>query len=447
MSVDDVVISGMSGRFPMADTTDEFAGNLFAGVDMVTEDDTRWPTDIFNVNNRFGKILTYNRFDSTFFGLTEAVVNNLDPQGSMQLETVYEAIVDAGVNPNDLRGTKTGVYVGAMDMSVIGHINTDMFQPDIPGNLQSHLYRSTCEQNLFYASRISFVFDLKGPSMIVDTACSSSATAFEFAYIQIMAGRLDTALVVGTNMQLDQSNMRLFQELGMCSPRGVSAPLDREADGYVKSEVVGCLLLQRRANARRVYAAIRAVRVNNDGYKMDGMFHPSDAAQEELIADTVADAGINPLDVTYIEGHLTSTKVGDVEEVKAIYSAYCKIPGRKTPLPIGALKSNLGHTEASSGLASIIKVLISYENECIPPNINLNQLKDELAAYFPPLMSVSKLQQYVPGMGGTNAHIILEPNYKLLRSDGLRIAQTIPRIVNICGRTQQSVKHIMDFIE
>ncbi|CAG2178215.1 unnamed protein product, partial [Oppiella nova] len=180
-------------------------------------------------------------------------------------------------------------------------------------------------------------------------------------------------------MQLDQPHMRLFQELGMCSPRGVSAPLDREADGYVKSEVVGCLLLQRRANARRVYAAIRAVRANNDGNKMDGMFHPSGAAHEELIADTVADAGINPLDLTYIEGHLTSTKVvGDVEEVKAIYNAYCKIPGRKTPLLIGALKSNLGHTEAGSGMASIIKMLISYENECIPPNINLNELKDEL---------------------------------------------------------------------
>ncbi|CAG2174696.1 unnamed protein product, partial [Oppiella nova] len=188
MSVNDVVISGMSGRFPMADTTDEFARNLFAGVDMVTEDDTRWPRDIFNVNNRFGKILNYNRFDSTFFGLTEAVVNNLDPQGCMQLETVYEAIVDAGVNPNNMRGSNTGVYVGAMDMSVMGHITTDMFQPDIPGNMQSHFYRTTCEQNLFYASRISFVFDLKGPSMTVDTACSSSATAFELAYTQIMAG-------------------------------------------------------------------------------------------------------------------------------------------------------------------------------------------------------------------------------------------------------------------
>ncbi|CAG2172386.1 unnamed protein product, partial [Oppiella nova] len=369
----------MSGRFPMSDTTDEFARNLFAGVDMVTEDDTRWPRDIFNVNNRFGKILNYNRFDSTFFGLTEAVVNNLDPQGGLQLETVYEAIVDAGVNPSYLRGSKTGVYVGAMDMSVMGHITTDMFQPDIPGNIQSHLYRTSCEQNALYASRISFVFDLKGPSMTVDTACSSSATAFELAYTQIMAGRLDTALVVGTNMQLDQSNMRLFQELGMCSSRGVSAPLDGEADDFVKSEVVGCLLLQRRANARRVYAAIRAVGVNNDGYKMVGMFHPSGEAHEALIADTVADAGIDALGVTYVEGHLTSTKVGDVEEIKAIYNAYCKKQGRKSPLLIGALKSNLGHTEAGSGMASIKKVLISYENECIPPNINLNELKDELA--------------------------------------------------------------------
>ncbi|CAG2167696.1 unnamed protein product, partial [Oppiella nova] len=138
--------------------------------------------------------------------------------------------------------------------------------------------------------------------------------------------------------------------------------------------------------------------------------------------------------------------VGDPEEVKSIYNAYVKAPGRKTPLPLGALKSNMGHAEAGSGVASIIKVLISYENECIPPNINMTQLKDELEAYCPPILPILKPYPYEPGLagvnnwgvGGANAHIILEPNYKLLSSDGLRIAQTIPRIVNICGRTQQS---------
>ncbi|CAG2110764.1 unnamed protein product, partial [Medioppia subpectinata] len=146
-------------------------------------------------------------------------------------------------------------------------------------------------------------------------------------------------------------------------------------------------------------------------------------------------------------------QAGDPQEVKAIYNAYCE--GRTEPLPLGALKSNMGHSEAGSGVAAVIKVMIAYENECIPPNINFNTLKGELEKYFPPLLAVTEKYPYTPGLagvnnfgiGGSNTHALFEPNYKLETNDRLRIAEKIPRIVNICGRTEDAVKYVMDFIQ
>ncbi|CAG2178097.1 unnamed protein product, partial [Oppiella nova] len=326
---------------------------------------------------------------------------------------------------------------------------TDGYPEEAQPDLRSYLSTGILpmfNMKSFHSSFISFVFDFKGPSMIVDTACSGSGTAFCLAMNDLRLGHIDNAIVCGTHMTFEPFLLQMSQELGICSPRGVSAVLDEGADGYVKGEVVCAVFLQRREMARRVYASVRSARMNIDGHKTGGMFMPLSESQEELMVDTYKEANVDPLELTYFEAHCTGTKVGDPLEVKAIYNAYCKGPGRKEPLPLGVLKSNMGHAESGSGTASIIKVLISYENDCIPPNLNMTKMKDECAVYCPPLMPIVKSYPYKPGLaainnfgiGGVNAHIILEPNYKLLSSDGLRIAQTIPRIVNICGRTQQS---------
>ncbi|CAG2108061.1 unnamed protein product, partial [Medioppia subpectinata] len=244
-------------------------------------------------------------------------------------------------------------------------------------------------------------------------------------------------------------------ENGMCSPRGVAAVFDENADGYVKGEAVCCAFLQRRRNARRVYATVLAARMNIDGNKTTGMYFPSADAQQQLMIDTYNEANVDPLEVTYFETHCTGTKAGDPQEIKAIYNAYVKAPGRTEPLPLGALKSNVGHSEAGSGMSSLIKMCIVYENECIPPNLNMKQLKDECLPYCPPLKPIVECTPYKPGLaaldnfgiGGANAHVLLEPNPKVGTSDGLRIAETIPRIVNICGRTEDAVKYVMDFIQ
>ncbi|CAG2171295.1 unnamed protein product, partial [Oppiella nova] len=440
MSANDVVVSGISGRFPLSDNTDQLAKNLYDKVDMVTGDDTRWPVDLYDMNPRMGKIMDFNKFDSTFFGLMEQMMNEVDPQARMLLEVVYEAIADAGVNPQDLRGGRTGVYVGVSIYANTQGYPEDI-QPDIRNNLQAAVLNSMSNTKTFYASRISFVFDLKGPSMIVDTACSAS--------------NVDSAVVCGTHMLFEPFVLQFQQEGGLCSQRGVAAVLDQEADGFIKGEAVCCNFLQYRKNARRVYATVLAAKMNIDGFKTIGMFFPSAEAQEELMTEAYKEAGVDPLDLTFFEAHCTGTKAGDPQEIKAIYNAYCKGPGRETPLPLGVLKSNMGHSEAGSGTAAIIKVCIAYENECIPPNLNMTQIKDECAVYCPPLEPIMESLPYEPGLaginnfgiGGANAHVLLEPNYKLGTNDSLKIAQTIPRIVNICGRTERSVKHIMDFIE
>ncbi|CAG2176498.1 unnamed protein product [Oppiella nova] len=376
MSANDVVISGMSGRFPLSDNTDELARNLYAGTDMVTGDDTRWPIDLLDINPRMGKITDFNKFDSTFFGLADQLVTEIDPQARMLLEVAYEAIMDAGINPREIRGSNTGVYVGVSMYPACEGYPEDM-QPDARSTIQQLALISMSNIKNFYASRISFVFDLKGPSMIVDTACSASLTAMTVAMNDMRLGQIDNAIVCGTHMVFEPFILQLQQESGLCSQKGVSAVLDEGADGFVKGEAVNGVFLQRRHNARRVYGTVRTARMNNDANKTIGMFFPSTVAQEELMVSTYTDAGIDPLELTYFEAHCTGTKVGDTQEVKAIYNAYCKAPGRQTPLPLGVVKSNLGHSEGGSGITSIIKVLISYENECIPPNRNLNQLKSE----------------------------------------------------------------------
>ncbi|CAG2101324.1 unnamed protein product [Medioppia subpectinata] len=425
-AMDDVMITGMSGRFPMSDTIDEFARNLYEGRDLITDDHNRWPKDLFGINPRMGAIGSCDRFDAAFFGQLGADL--MDPQLRMLLEVVYEAIVDAGLQPQQMRGTNTGVYVGGSNVN-----------SGLPDDLEPDLANSA------------------------------------IAILHKELGHIDNAIVCASNLWLQPILYQCSQVQGLCSTRGVSAPFDSGADGYVKADAVCAVLLQRRPDARRVYATVRAVRLNVDGAKKDGMYQPSSDAQESLMRRTYTDAGIDPRKLSLVELHSAGTQAGDFREVKAIYNAYCKPTARTEPLPIGSLKSNMGHAEGAAGLVSLIKVLIAYENECIPPNINLGTLHAEIAPFVPPLLPVVKSYYYKPGngqlhgksvpyregspkgglaavdslgVGGANAHVLLEPNYKLATSDGHQnVADIMPRIVNICGRSEESVKYIMDFIE
>ncbi|CAG2118837.1 unnamed protein product, partial [Medioppia subpectinata] len=358
-----------------------------------------------------------------------------------------------GISPEKLRGSRrVGVYVGTTVYSNIESLLEEI-QPDVMPTMEVLSMMNSITINTMAANRLSYVFDFRGPSMTIDTACSASLSALNVALNDIKLGNIDYAVVAGIHTTLQPLAIQIGQKGGILSPRGQSCPLDESADGFVKAEAVCCVLLQRRQSACRVYASVRSAGINNDGKKTIeyasvrsaginndgkktiGMFCPSSEAQEELMVDTYTKAGIDPLELTYIEAHLTGTKVGDPAEVLAIYRAYCERTGRTQPLPLGTLKSNMGHSEGASGLTSLIKVMIAFENECIPPNLNIKNLKQEIRQYCPPLLPVTQKLKYKPGLaavnnfgiGGVNDHVIVEPNPRVPSGDSHRLCEPMAR--------------------
>nr|QMX41630.1 fatty acid synthase FAS2 [Dioryctria abietella] len=437
---DDIVMTGMSGRLPESDSIEEFATNLFEHVDMVTADDRRWPTGLHGLPDRNGKLKDLAHFDATFFGVHAKQAHLMDPQLRLLLELTHEAIVDAGLNPAELRGSRTGVYVG------VSNSETDEMWTLDPDKINGYALTGCCRA--MFPNRISYTFDLKGPSYAIDTACSSSMFALSQAVAAIRAGHCDAAVVAGANLCLKPGNSLNFHRLSMLSPEGRCAAFDAEGRGYVRSEATVAVLLQKRADARRVYATVRGARMNTDGNKEQGITFPAGAMQRQLAEETFAEARLRPQDVAYVEAHGTGTKVGDPQEVNAIADLFCK--DRKTPLLLGSVKSNMGHSEPASGLCSIAKVLIAMERGVIPANLHFKSPNPDIAALNDGRIKV--VDTNTPwdgglvainsfGFGGANAHIILESE----RSKRPRVKNSgsVPRVVLASGRTEEAVQALL----
>ncbi|XP_052754570.1 fatty acid synthase [Galleria mellonella] len=438
----DVVITGLSGRLPESDTIDEFAQQLFDGVDLVTADDRRWTPGLHGLPERNGKLKDLSHFDATFFGVHAKQAHLMDPQLRLLLEVTYEAIVDAGYNPVELRGSRTGVYVG------VSNSETDEMWTLDPDKINGYALTGCCRA--MFPNRISYTFDFKGPSYAIDTACSSSMFALAQAVDAIKAGHCDAAIVAGANLCLKPGNSLNFHRLSMLSPEGRCAAFDAEGRGYVRSEATVAVLLQRRAQARRVYAAVRGARMNTDGHKEQGITYPAGDMQRQLAADTFRQAGLRPQDVVYVEAHGTGTKVGDPQEVNAIAELFCK--DRKTPLLLGSVKSNMGHSEPASGLCSIAKVLIAMEKGVIPGNLHYKTPNPDIPALSDGRIKV--VDRNTPwegglvavnsfGFGGANAHVILESDGAEAEAAAVRGADALPRLVLASGRTEPAVRALL----
>ena len=319
-------------------------------------------------------------------------------------------------------------------------------------HLETSLWIAGTAKNM-YANRVSFSFDLRGPSMVVDTACSSSLVAFDLAVTDIRLGKCDMAIVGATQLNLQPFTNWIFQNNHFNAPDGVSKVWDKDADGFVRAETIGCILLQKKPEAKRIYCTVVHSKTNIDGYKKSGNFFPSKDSQQRLLEEACVEANVDPNEIDYFEAHGTGTRAGDPEEAKAIAGAYCR--NRQKPLLIGLLKSNIGHGEGTSGLASIAKTIVSFENKLIAANLNLKVIKPEIARFCPPLVPVNENTPFEPkycgvnsfGLGGVNGHAILLANKKELSPDAHLIADKIPRLVNYCGRTQESIDYMFDFIQ
>lgn len=299
---DEIVISGISGRFPNTANVAEFAANLYNKVDMVDDSETRWKHIDPELPRRTGKTVNLEKFDASFFSVHHRQANAIDPQCRMLMEHSYEAVLDAGINPKSLRGSRTSVVVGCCFVESESHLFYEKTLKDGLG--------LTGSARAMLANRISFALDLHGPSFLVDTACSSGCYALDAAFESIRSGECESAIVGATNLLLHPHLTLQFARLGVLSKTGFCRPLDKDANGYTRAEAVTVLFLQKRRDAKRAYANVVYCKTNNDGFKKESITYPSGESQIRLLDEFYKDLKMDPTLVDYVEGHSTGTYVG-----------------------------------------------------------------------------------------------------------------------------------------
>ena len=363
---DEIVISGISGRFPESTDMNEFMANLLQHVNMVTVNDRRFKPGLYGIPPGFGTLKEIDRFDADAFGMLPSHVRKTDPQLRMTLETTFEAMADAGVNPADERGSRTGVFLGLCTAESLTLLSSD------PNRIDG-LALIGCSASMF-ANRVSYAFDFKGPSCAYDTACSTSAFALEAAVSAMRAGKCEAAIVTASTLILTPTGNVQFDQLGMLSKDSACKSFDKSGDGFARAEAVATIYLQRASVARRAYASILHIKTNTDGYKENGITFPSAMMQEELLRSVYKEAGINKNDVAYVEAHGTGTAAGDPQELTALSKIFRgRSRALENPLLVGSVKSNMGHAEGASGLCSIAKIVVMLQTGVIPPNLHFKQ--------------------------------------------------------------------------
>ncbi|CAG9990181.1 unnamed protein product [Clonostachys byssicola] len=356
-----------------------------------------------------------SHFDAPFFNFPTEVADSMDPQLRMQLEGVYEALESAGIPMEQFAGSKASVFAGA---SFRDYHDTLMRDPDFLPR-----YFLTGNGAAMGANRISHFYDLRGPSMTVDTGCSTTLTALHLACQSLRAGDSTISVVTGSNIMLNPDMFETLASVGFLGSTGKSFAFDDRAQGYGRGDGVATVIIKPLSDAVRdgdpIRAVIRQTALNQDGHTPT-LTSPSKEAQEELVRSCYRAAGLDPVDTTYVEAHGTGTRVGDPIEAEALSRALNRDRPADEPLLIGSIKSNIGHAETASGLASIIKVSLALEKGFIPPNadfrtsnpaIPVKDWKIKIPTSLTPWPGTSQYRRASInnfGYGGSNAHVILE---------------------------------------
>uniref|UniRef100_H2Y3E5 Fatty acid synthase n=1 Tax=Ciona intestinalis TaxID=7719 RepID=H2Y3E5_CIOIN len=442
--MESIVISGISGRFPESENVEEFWTNLLNKVDLVTEDDRRWKPGLWGLPKRNGKLKNLEKFDASFFEIHPKQANNMDSQLRMLLEVVYEAVTDAGVNPSSIAGSNTGVWVGNSSSEVREALTKD------PDTTEGYVMTG-CFSSMM-ANRISYFFDVKGTSVSMDTACSSSTLALQNAFVAIRDGYCDAAIVGGTNVIHKPHGSLMCQQFNMLSSDGSCKSFDSSANGYVRSEAVVAVYLQRKSMAVRSYCEILNARTNSNGKTTEGITYPSGIQQARLLEDTYSECGADPCAVDYVEAHGTGTrtKAGDPQELNAIDQVMCK-EGRKQPLLVGSVKSNMGHSESASGLCGVVKCAVAMQMGVMPSNLHFKQPNPEIKGLLENRLRVVTENTKLPktimvgvnsfGFGGTNVHVILRSSEHDKPANEIKQ----PTIALLTGRTENGIKEKLEY--
>jgi acyl transferase domain-containing protein/NADPH:quinone reductase-like Zn-dependent oxidoreductase/acyl carrier protein len=445
------VITGYAARLPGAPSVETFWDLLESGTCSVTEigRDRFDPRNFFHPRpNTSGRSFTFAAgqiddvwgFDAAFFGISPREAVQMDPQQRLLLQVVWEAIENAGLRPSELAGTQTGVYVGASGLDYHQRLLFDLPAVDMQtmtGNTLSII-----------SNRLSYIFDLRGPSFTLDTACSSSLVALHQAISAIENGQVDTAIVAGVNLLLSPFSFIGFSRASMLSQQGLCRAFDASGDGYVRSEGAVAMILQRDDTAREPRARILASGINADG-RTAGLSLPSSPAQATLLRSIYQGLDIAPDDLAFVEAHGTGTQVGDPAEANALGNEIGR--RRAEPLPIGSVKTNVGHLEPVSGLVGILKSILAFRNDLLPkslhfdapnPNIDFDGLNLKVAAESMPLQRGGKTRLAGVnsfGFGGTNAHVVIA-DIGAAATPQSTVPDTAPLVIS--ARSQAALKEL-----
>ncbi|WP_224402695.1 polyketide synthase [Pseudonocardia sp. ICBG1034] len=408
-----VAVVGMACRFPGAATPDEFWAALTGGHVAIGPApaghrgwDSLWSD---SDETRAGWLADVELFDPDRFGMSDREARRTDPLQRLLLTVTAEAVESAGHDPVSL-GRRTGVFVG----TIAGDFGELVAAVD--GHTDPHA--ATGSAMALLANRVSHVFDWTGPSFCLDTACSSSLVALHQAVLQLRAGQSDAAVVAAANLILTPSKSRSFARNGMLSPRGRCRAFDEDADGYVRGEGAAAIVLKRYSDAVRdgdaVLAVVRGVAVNHTGAGAGFLTAPSGPAQTEVVREALSVAGVGPHGIGYVEAHGTGTRLGDLVELEALGEALG--PASAGSIPIGSVKSNVGHLEPAAGLAGLIKTVLALQAGTVPgtPGIETPnaRFRFEASPLFVPDRPVPWTGPRVAGVssfgfGGVNAHAVL----------------------------------------
>ncbi|AOX01784.1 beta-ketoacyl synthase [Moorena producens PAL-8-15-08-1] len=424
--IEPIAIIGIGCRLPGAKTPEAFWQLLRNGVDAITEvPPERWDIDTFydpspatsgKMYTRWGGFVEQvDRFEPSFFGISPREAQRLDPQQRLLLEVVWEALENAAIVPESLARSQTGVFIGIS--------NADYHRLIYKDCSGINAYSGTGTASSVAANRLSYVLNLFGPSVAIDTACSSSLVALHYACGSLLSLESNLCLVGGVNLMLSPEQTITFSQAQMMAADGRCKTFDASADGYVRGEGCGVVVLKRLSDALRdgdnIQAIVRGSAVNQDGLT-NGLTAPNGPSQQAVIRQALEKAGVKPAQISYIEAHGTGTSLGDPIEVKSLKAVLMEDREPDQPCWIGSVKTNIGHLEPAAGIAGLIKVVLSLQHGEIPPHLHFNQLNPYIKIKNTPIKIPTSLQKWSAGekpkmagvssfgFGGTNAHVILE---------------------------------------
>ncbi len=462
----DIAIVGMGCRFPGgAETPGEFFTMLDSGADAVGEFPSQRglaaPNKAAAKRDRSNSAVTYggyidnvDQFDAAFFNMFAREAKAADPQQRLLLETSWHALEDAGIKPSSLSESRTGVFIG-----IAGSDYARLYGKALAG---TNIYSGIGNAASIAANRISYFYNFKGPSLAIDTACSSSLVAVHQGCAALCSGESDLALAGGVNIILDNDINFLLARAGMLSSDGRCKAFDKAADGYVRGEGCGMVVLKRLSDAVRdrddIIAVIAGSAINQDG-RSNGITAPNGRAQKALLNEALDKAAIAPDQIGFIEAHGTGTALGDPIEVNTLINTL--MPGRsmKMPLFVGSVKTNIGHLEAAAGIAGLIKAVLCLKHGRIPANLHLKKINPHIEIGDTALRFPQKTEPFPKSgatayagvssfsFGGTNAHIILKSFRRddaktSDRTSSIEAASPMRVLIALSARNEERLRHV-----